>query len=119
MNYLKDDKVDVDNEFIKMFNEAMDDDFNTANAITVLMTLIKEVNKVIRKQEFTQDELKYKLELYDSLKKIIQIFWIDYANKRLNDEIKELIREREEARKLKDLKKQIKYAILIDKGINI
>lgn len=119
-DYLKDDKESVENEYIKMFNEAMDDDFNTANAITVLMTLIKEVNKVTRKQEFIQEELEYMLELYYTYKKIIQVFGIDFSIMRLNDEIKDLIREREEARKLKDYAKADEIrAILIGKGINI
>lgn len=119
-NYLDKKIENLNHEFINKFNEAMDDDFNTANAITVLMTLIKEVNKVIRKQDFSEAELQYMMELYNSLKKILQIFGIDFEIKRLDDETKNLIIEREEARKLKDFAKADKIrAILIEKGINI
>lgn len=123
LNRFLDETVTL-NEFslniINQFNEAMDDDFNSANAITVLMNLIKEVNKVIRKQTFTVDELTFMLSLHNTFKHILMIFGISYEIPRLDNEIRELIKTREEARKNKDFTKADKIrAILNEKGINI
>ncbi|QVK18026.1 cysteine--tRNA ligase [Mycoplasmatota bacterium] len=123
LNHYLDEVVSI-NDFsqtiINQFNQAMDDDFNSANAITALMNLIKEVNKVIRKQIFTIDELKYMLSLHHTFKQILMIFGISYEIPRLDNEIRDLIKIREEARKNKDFEKADKIrAILNEKGINI
>ena len=37
--------VDLDNDYVRQFNAAMDDDFNTALALPVLFDLAREINK--------------------------------------------------------------------------
>ncbi|HEY8365091.1 MAG TPA: cysteine--tRNA ligase [Haloplasmataceae bacterium] len=119
------DYLDVENyqfidKFMTEFNEAMDNDFNTANAITALYGVIKEVNKLIRKQSFSKEELDYMLNLYHTYKKMLNIFGIDFIINRLDEETKKLIFQREEARKQKDFATADKIReILNSKGINI
>jgi cysteinyl-tRNA synthetase len=119
-NYLDKAILNKENQYLKAFTEAMDDDFNTANAITVLMSVIKEINKVTRKKEFTSEELQNMLTLYYAFNTMLKIFGIDYSIERLTGEDKKLISEKEEARKLKNFEKADKIrAILQEKGINI
>ncbi len=119
-HYLDKDVKIAGNQFIDLFNEAMDDDFNTANAITALMSLIKEINKVVRKQTFSDEELNYMLQLYLTFKQMLNIMGIDFTVIRLDDSLRNLIFTRDEARKNKDFAKSDEIrAILQEKGINI
>ncbi len=111
---------DFSKEIIKEFNQSMDDDFNTANAMTVLMNLIKEVNKVVRKQSFNEKELEIMLSLYQTFKLLLSIMGIEFDIVRLDEKLRYLIKQRQEARKEKDFEKADQMrAILQEKGINI
>ena len=46
-----------DNDYQKRFEEALDDDFNTANAVAVLFDLVREINRSKREQQDRQHEL--------------------------------------------------------------
>ncbi len=52
------------------FMDAMDSDFNTANAITELQNLVKHTNQILRKKD-TEAELKSAIELFDTFFKIL------------------------------------------------
>ncbi len=52
------------------FMDAMDDDFNTANAITELQNLVKFTNQMLRKRD-TEATLKAAIELFDTFFKIL------------------------------------------------
>lgn len=121
-NYLKSEWVsdEFTNDIIKEFNKAMDDDFNTANGITALMNLVKEINKVIRKNIFSGDELNHLLSLYHTFNLLLNIFGIAFNVPMLDEEIKQLIKKREEARMNKDFETSDAIRdIIIKKGINI
>jgi cysteinyl-tRNA synthetase len=45
------------NDYQKRFEEALDDDFNTANAVAVLFDLVREINRSKREQQDRQHEL--------------------------------------------------------------
>ncbi len=108
------------NNIIEEFNKAMDDDFNTANGITTLMSLVKEVNKIIRKSVYTSEELDHLLSLYYTFNLLLNIFGINFDVPKLNQEIKQLIKKREEARTNKDfVTSDAIREILLKKGINI
>ena len=52
--------VDIDNEYSKRFHAAMDDDFNTPEAIAALFDLVREVNKTTGdEQAALAGQLKY------------------------------------------------------------
>jgi len=118
--YLDKDIQALEESYIKAFYEAMDDDFNTANAITVIMNLMKEANVLVRKQDFTEVELEKLLKLYNTFKLLLSILGIEFNIIRLDDETRDLINKRNEARKTKDYETADKIrAILQEKGITI
>lgn len=86
---------------MKQFTEALDDDFNTSNAITSLYGVIKEINKMTRAKA-SDAACKYALM---TLQNMTYIFGFDLNKKRLTDEERELMKAWEEARKAKDFAK--------------
>src|SRR5699024_3208204 len=82
------------------FQEAMNDDFNTANAITVLFDLAKEANVYL---EENQTDIQVLEKFSQQLNGILEVLGIQIeAEELLDDEIDKLIAERNEARKEKD-----------------
>ena len=108
-------KIDPDLLAIyKSFLDAMNNDFNTANAITELQNLNKKVNQLLRS--------KTEIEVLASAKKLFDDFFFVLGLKleleELDKEDKEVYLEWEEARKAKDFDSADKYrAILQEKGI--
>ncbi|MDD3170940.1 MAG: cysteine--tRNA ligase [Bacilli bacterium] len=99
----------------KEFDEAMSDDFNTANAITAIFKATKHINNLIRNNQGEMDVLKQALKI---LEDFLWVLGMDIAINRLSDDEKELVEKWQQARKSKDfvladnLRKQI-----ADKGI--
>src|SRR5699024_6451418 len=79
------------------FQAAMDDDFNTENAITVLFDLAKEANVYIEQNQTNSavlDAYATKIEV------LLNVLWIQFVEEKLlDDEIDKLKEERNEARK--------------------
>lgn len=85
-------------EFIK----AMDDDLNTADAISAVFELITAINTAVRdgaSKEFAQKSLDTLMELASVLGLLQQEFEEEVV---INDELQALIDERQEARKAKN-----------------
>lgn len=81
----------------KAFEEAMDDDFNTANAITVLFELSKDANLYL---EENQTDIEVLEAFQKAMTTILDVLGIRLTKTELLDEeIETLIQEREEARK--------------------
>ena len=98
-------KIDLEIYKNKFIN-AMNDDFNTADAIAAIFEMVKSVNtNVIQKNEFNKTFIKNTIELFDELCGVIGIL---YDKDNLNNssisiqEIENLIKEREQARKEKN-----------------
>ncbi len=85
------------------FENAMDDDFETANAIAVIFEFVKDANKLLAEEKLSgKDAGKIK----NFMKTIDKIFGILAEEKiKIPREIKEMAEERENARKNKDFKK--------------
>lgn len=89
--------------FVERFNKVMDDDLNTSGAIGALFEFIREINSLIDKNGISQADSNNILE---TLRKIDEVFgFIFFTDK--NDgadveKIEQLIRERAEAKSLKD-----------------
>src|SRR5699024_2960476 len=82
------------------FEKAMDDDFNTANAITVIFDLVKDIHTYL---DGKQTNLKILREFDHVLMTLLQVLGITLQEEELLDrEIESLIEQREEARKQKD-----------------
>ncbi|AGB18088.1 cysteinyl-tRNA synthetase [Thermoanaerobacterium thermosaccharolyticum] len=86
-------------EYKKRFEEAMDDDFNTADAISVLFEMVRDINTNIDGNS-PKELIEYILDIF---LKLSSVLGISYKKRDLlDDEIKKLIEKREEARKAKN-----------------
>jgi len=90
----------------KKFITAMDDDFNTREALKIIFKMSNEVNKFIsRRKELSKGVKEEILNTFKELGSIFGILQKEIKKEKLPEEIKKLIKEREEARKKKDWKK--------------
>ena len=78
-------------KFVQDFTAAMDEDFNTANGITVVFELAKWINTG-----------NYNQEIKDGFAEILQVFGIVFTEEVLGDEIEKLIEQRQAARADRD-----------------
>lgn len=87
-------------ELVKKFETAMDDDFNTADAISAVFELVKLSNSTIS-EESGRDYLK---ELKNTLERLCGVLGIITEKKAeaLDSEVEALIEERQQARKAKN-----------------
>jgi cysteinyl-tRNA synthetase len=87
-------------QFRDQFESAMDDDLNTADAVTALFELVRYVNSYFN--EFTSKETVGCA--YETLTKLADVLGILYktAEEEISEEVMALINERSKARKQKD-----------------
>ena len=102
--------------FTAKFDEAMDDDFNTADAIAAVFELVKFVNT----NADAQNSQEFLLGLKEEILLLSDICGLIVEKKKemLEEDIEALIKERQEARKAKDFKRadEIRNELL-NKGI--
>lgn len=102
--------------FIEKFKTAMEDDFNTADAISAVFELVKFCNQ--NTSEESSEE--FATALYDTLEQLCDVLGIIVKQEQeiLDSEIEEMIEARHQARKNKDFAKadEIRDALLA-KGI--
>lgn len=84
---------------IEKFETAMEDDLNTADAITAIFDLVKDINLNLDENS-SKEVLEKSLELLKKLTKVLGI--MEEEREEISDDIEELIKERNEARKNKD-----------------
>ncbi|EKS4346068.1 cysteine--tRNA ligase [Clostridium sporogenes] len=100
---LRDEELKYKNELQKYkekYIEKMDDDFNTADAISVIFDLIRDVNTNVT-IESSKELVKYTLDLIRELGNPLGILQ-ESTKASLEEEIEKLIEERQKARKEKD-----------------
>jgi len=97
----------------------MNDDFNTANAITVWFELVKESNIYLAKNNIKKEAIEKFLDLYNIFQNILGISWEE--EKSLDEEyIVELIEQRNRAKSKKDWQTaDMIRAKLLESGIQI
>ena len=102
--------------YVNRFDEAMDDDFNTADAISVIFELVKFINS----NTGEESSKAYLQNLYEELKMLTDICGLIIAPKQelLDADIEKLIQERQDARKQKNFARadEIRNELL-EKGI--
>lgn len=84
---------------IEKFETAMEDDLNTADAITAIFDLVKDINLNLDENS-SKEILEKSLELLKKLTKVLGI--MEEEREEISGDIEELIKERNEARKNKD-----------------
>lgn len=94
---LRDDLAQAKAEFI----EAMDDDFNVQNALSIMYDLATTLNNHLQKEQVDKPALKRAKKLLIAW---LEIFGISFKEEQAenDDEIEKLIAQRDEARKNKD-----------------
>ena len=94
--------LDTAKGYVNAFEEAMDDDFNTADAISAIFELVRLSNTTI-----DGASRGYAKELLDTIERLCDILGIITKRKEvsLDSKVEELISERQAARKAKDFKR--------------
>ncbi|WP_085520822.1 cysteine--tRNA ligase [Tuberibacillus sp. Marseille-P3662] len=104
-NLLEAEKVEKGEQAIQRlraeFIQAMDDDFNTANAITVMFEAVKEANKQLEDKNSSVTLLKAYITLLDEFSSVLGIY-LKEDDALLDEHIEQKIQQREAARKHKD-----------------
>ena len=91
------------------FEKALDDDLNMPKALASIFILTKEINKL----KISKKDAQKAIKLLENFDKVLGI--LDKEKASISNEIKELIKEREKARKSKDFKKADKIRSLLKK----
>lgn len=99
-----DEWIDKAQAFRDQFEVAMDDDFNTANAISVLFELAKTANVYVESKQTSEKVISVFQETISELLGVLGIT-IGKESQLLDDEIDTLIKERETARKTRNYKR--------------
>jgi len=99
-----------DGEFIKSFNmrkaqfiEAMEDDLNTADAVSALFELVRDINSSVSSESPSRKLLTAAAALFDELCGVLGLLYNRKSNS-IDDEIETLIEKRQQARANKDFK---------------
>lgn len=87
----------------EQFIKAMDDDFNTADALAAVFDLVRDINISIIKESSSQELCQFAIDLFDELCEVLGLVYNRTAQS-IDDEIEELIEKRNQARKDKDFK---------------
>lgn len=93
--------VDLVNSRRKQFITAMDDDLNTADGISAVFELVKDINTRILDKDVTKATCEAACTVFDELCGVLGILYNRKSND-IDSEIEELIAKRQEARANKD-----------------
>ncbi len=106
------------NSYVKKFEDAMEDDFNTADAISTIFEFVRHINQDVN-EDTGANVLKLYIEKLSMLCGILGII-VEKEEKLLDEEIERMIDERQKARKNKDFKKADEIRDeLLRKGIQL
>ena len=87
------------------FIEAMDDDLNTADAVSAIFELVRELNIMSSNKESSKKQLEQGRDLFDELTDVLGILYNKKEKNEIPQEILDLVEERKAARKAKDFVK--------------
>lgn len=87
------------------FIEAMDDDLNTADAVSAIFELVRELNIMSSNKESSKKQLEQGRDLFDELTDVLGILYNKKEKNEIPQEILDLVEERKAARRAKDFAK--------------
>ncbi len=102
--YLNKETTNLNEDDINKFKEAMDDDFNVQNVLTLLNDIQKAINVSLRNKDY--DELAVKTNTF---KTILDVLGINLFIERMNDKQLDTYRKWMDARNNKDFEKADLY----------
>ncbi|MBQ1250921.1 MAG: cysteine--tRNA ligase, partial [Clostridia bacterium] len=89
-------------QFKQNFCDAMDDDLNTADAVSVIFELVRAINTVASGKDVTKAYGKVAFEMLKELCDVLAIGQAEEQKDDLDQEIEELIAQRQAARKARN-----------------
>ncbi len=84
------------------FTEAMDDDLNTADGLTAVFELVRDINTMTADNTVSKQQLIKGAELFDKLTGVLGLLYNREEKEDIPQEVKDLVQKRAEARKAKD-----------------
>ena len=87
------------------FENAMDDDLDMPVALASIFGFVREINKYLDKEQILEENKLEITEYFESINKILGVLSNETIDFEIADDIKILVAERDEARKMKDWKK--------------
>ena len=105
-------------ELMAEFRAKMDDDFNTADAVTVWFQVVSEANAYLQRDVANAASLNLLLKTIGELDGVLGLLLPEDGAELLDEEVDSLIAERAEARKSRDFKRADEIRdLLAEKGI--
>lgn len=87
------------------FVDALSDDLNTADALSAIFELVREINTLITSGKAAKGELKACADVFDELTDVLGICYNRTKEETIPEEINKLALQRQEARKARDFAK--------------
>jgi len=102
----------------KEFEDSINDDLNTPNALAAISDFVRETNKLLDENKLGKSQTKQAMETMFDFDKVLGLNLAEVKEEKLSNEIMEKIKQREEARAKKDFKTSDKIRTeLKEKGI--
>ncbi|MGN1086976.1 MAG: DALR domain-containing protein, partial [Porcipelethomonas sp.] len=86
----------------EQFIAAMDDDLNTADGLTAVFELVRDLNTMSADSSVSKEQLEEGAKLFDTLTGVLGLLYNRGAKDEIPEEVKVLVSKRAEARKAKD-----------------
>jgi cysteinyl-tRNA synthetase len=93
--------IETLSRYRERFIAAMDDDFNTADALSVIFELVRESNSISAAPNPSKEFASRTLEMFNELTDVLGLFYLDEGSNSLDADIENLIEARQTARKEK------------------
>lgn len=103
----KDDNIseeakEIFNKRREQFINAMDDDLNTADGMTAIFELVRDLNTMSANPDVSKQQLQSGADLFDELTSVLGIMYNRSKEEKIPEEVLELAEQRKIARKNKD-----------------
>ena len=100
------------------FTKALDDDLNVSGAMAAIFSFVRKLNPLLWQQGISEADKRQILEILKKIDTVLNI--MDFREEKIDPEVFKLIKEREEARKIKDWSRaDALRAKLLAKGIEV